>query len=249
MPRRPRVEYAGYHHIINRGVARGNIFLNERDKDKFLEILLETKEVYHFTLHAFALMDNHYHLLIETKFENLSMLTRHINSKYAQYFNKTYNRVGPLWQGRFKNWYVFDEKYLYILFRYIEQNPIKANITNQIGEYRYTASSMILVNEQLKLLGNSLLLDKELFDILGKKLSDDEISSLNAFGKTKYKMDKEEVVRLKQKSLHEYFDIDLKNKKVRNEQIRKALKDGYKQSECAKYLGLSAGAVSQIAKK
>ncbi len=135
------------------------------------------------------------------------------------------------------------------MFRYIEQNPIKANITKKIGEYRYTASSMILTNKQLKLLGNSLLLDKELFDILGKKLSNDEICLLDAFEKTKYKMDKEEIVRLKQKNLHEYFDIDLKNKKVRNEQIRKALKDGYKQSECAKYLGLSAGAVSQIAKR
>jgi len=249
MPRRPRVEYVGYHHIINRGVARNNIFLNEKDKDKFLEILLETRELYHFIVHSFALMDNHYHILIETKFENLSMLTRHINSKYAQYFNKKYNRVGPLWQGRFKNWYVFDEKYLYILFRYIEQNPIKANITKDIGEYYYSAFSMILANEQSKLLQNSKLLDKEMFDILGKKLNDDEICLLDTFEKTKYKVDKKEIVRLKQKSLFEYFDIDLKDKKVRNRQIKKALKDGYKQSECARHLGLSAGAVSQIAKK
>jgi len=87
-----------------------------------------------------------------------------------------------------------------------------------------------------------------MFDILGKKLNDDEICLLDTFEKTKYKVDKKEIIRLKQKSLHEYFDIDLKNKKVRNKQIQKALKDGYKQSECARYLGLSAGAVSQIVK-
>ncbi len=134
------------------------------------------------------------------------------------------------------------------MFRYIEQNPIKANITKGIGEYRYTASSMILASEQSKLLQNSQLLDKEMFDILGKKLNDDEICLLDTFEKTKYKVDKKEIVRLKQKSLFEYFDIDFKNKKIRNEQIKEALKDGYKQSECARYLGLSAGAISQIAK-
>ena len=100
---------------------------------------------------------------------------------------------------------------------------------------------MILVNEQSKLLQNFKLLDKEMFDILGKKLNDDEICLLDTFEKTKYKVDKKEIVRLKQKSLFEYFDIGIKDKK--------ALKDGYKQSECARYLGLSAGAVSQIAKK
>ncbi len=77
-----------------------------------------------------------------------------------------------------------------------------------------------------KLLQNSLLLNKELFDILGNKLSNNEICLLDTFRKTKYKVDEKKIIRLKQKSLHEYFDIDLKNRKVRNEQIRKALQDG-----------------------
>ena len=132
MPRKPRVEEAGFHHIINRGVARGNIFLKPDDFEKFLEIVLEAKERYNFTVHALCLMTNHYHLLIETKSENLSLTARQINSKYAQYFNKEYKRVGPLWQGRFKNYFVYDEGYMYVLIRYIEQNPIKANMTKKI---------------------------------------------------------------------------------------------------------------------
>lgn len=66
---------------------------------------------------------------------------RQINSKYSIYFNNKYKRVGPLWQGRFKSWFVYDEFYLGILVRYIEYNPIKANITKKIGEYRWAMSS------------------------------------------------------------------------------------------------------------
>ena len=69
-------------------------------------------------------MDNHYHLLLETRQENLSLIMRQINSYYAIYFNKKEGRVGHLWQGRFRSWYVLNEEYLYFLLRYIEHNPI-----------------------------------------------------------------------------------------------------------------------------
>ena len=103
MPRQPRIENIGFHYIINRGVAKSNIFLKDDDFKKFLTILEDAKLRYDFVIHSFCLMNNHYHLLIETKTKNLSLIARQINSKYAQYFNKAYNRIGPLWQGRFKN--------------------------------------------------------------------------------------------------------------------------------------------------
>ena len=147
MPRRPRVDSVGFHHIINRGVARRDIFLKNRDFEIFLEILEHAKEVYGFKVHAFCLMNNHYHLLIETTYENLSMIARQINSKYAQYFNREYKRVGPLWQGRFKSWYVYNERYLYILLRYIEQNPIKAALVDEIAKYRWCSSTLVIVKK------------------------------------------------------------------------------------------------------
>jgi REP element-mobilizing transposase RayT len=124
IPRRPRVEKEGYHHIFNRGVARGNIFLQDEDYEKFLEILEVAKERYDFRLHSLCLMNNHYHLLIETRHRNLSLLIRQINAPYAQYFNRKYSRVGPLWQGRFKNWFVYDDKYLYVLSKKLQENPV-----------------------------------------------------------------------------------------------------------------------------
>jgi len=246
MPRRPRVESIGFHHIINRGVARSNIFLKDDDFKKFLEILDDTKLRYNFIVHSFCLMSNHYHLLIETKSENLSLIARQINSKYAQYFNKEYKRVGPLWQGRFKNSFVYDDTYLSILLKYIEQNPIKANIVKKIGKYKWSSSFCILNNIYNVLLDDSMLYDKTLFSMLNNKISEDELKKLKELEKTKYKQD-EKLIRLKQQPLEFYFD-GKQDIKTRNIKIKEAVLDGYKQSEIAEFLNLSRTTISKIVK-
>jgi REP element-mobilizing transposase RayT len=245
MPRKPRVEDAGLHHIINRGVARGDIFLKNKDFEEFLQNIQIAKDRYDFIVHSLCLMSNHYHLLLETKHDNLALIMRQINSKYAQYFNREYNRIGPLWQGRFKSWFVYSDEYLYILLRYIEQNPIKASITKSIGAYPWAASSLISSDDPLTLFDKSLLFDKDLFLLLDKKLSDDDYESFDKFQKTTYKEENKKVVRLKQKSLDEHFAnyLDLKE---RNKTVFEAIKDGYKQSEIGRYLGLSSAGVSYI---
>ena len=250
MPRPPRIEQAGYYHIINRGVARMNIFLKDEDFEKFLEIVAIAKDRYDFILHSFCLMDNHYHLLIETKHENLSLIMRQINSTYAQYFNKTYDRIGPLWQGRFKNWYIYNDGYLYILLRYIEQNPIKTQSAKNIGEYRYSSSWSILNEQNIELLDSSLLFEAEVFEISGKTLTDDEMKKFERYQKTKSKPtnnDKKPII-LKQKELNVYFSQP-QDFTQRNQNISKAVKDGYTQSEIGRHLGLSRSTVSNILKR
>ena len=197
MPRKPRVEYPGYHHIINRGVAQGDIFLKDDDYVKFLELLKHTSKIYNFKVHSLCLMTNHYHLLIETKSENLSLLARQINSKYAQYFNKEYKRVGPLWQGRFKSWFVHDEHYLETLVRYIEQNPIKANITQDIGEYRWSASTLLFDQKLGTLFEESILNDKAMFSSLDKILKELAIATLQKLMNEKYKHTDEGLIKQK----------------------------------------------------
>lgn len=246
MPRAPRVESIGFHHLINRGVARGNIFLKDDDFKKFLEILEDTKSRYDFTVHSFCLMNNHYHLLVETKAENLSLIARQINSKYAQYFNKEYKRVGPLWQGRFKNSFVYDENYLSILLKYIEQNPIKANIVDAIGKYKWASSFCILNDSYNDLLQDSILYDNVLFSMLHNKVSEIELKKLEELKKTKYKQNKK-IIRLKQKQLKFYFNAE-QNIKTRNININAAVIDGYKQSEIAYFLNLSRTTISKIVK-
>jgi len=130
MARKKRMESIGFYHIVNRGVERRAIYMNDDDCIQFLEILQESAEVYNFEVYSYVLMDNYYHLLIKTSALNLSLLMRQINSRYSMYFNRKYKRVGPLWQGRFKSWYVYDERYLKSLVKYIEFNPIKANMVH-----------------------------------------------------------------------------------------------------------------------
>jgi len=246
MPRKPRIEYIGFHHIINRGVARGNIFLRDDDFKEFLEIVKVAKERYDFVLHSFCLMNNHYHLLIETKSENLSLIARQINSKYAQYFNKEYKRVGPLWQGRFKNSFVYDDSYLLILCKYIEQNPIKANMTKVVGDYKWSSAFCISNMIYEDLLKDSMLNDREIFTMSNDKISEIEQKKLEELEKVKYKKDKV-IVRLKQQTLEFYFNGKLDIKR-RNSKIKEAVLDGYKQSEIADFLKLSRTTISKVLK-
>ena len=148
MARKPRVNLAGFHHIVNRGVARDNVYKCDDDKERYLDILCKASKIYKVIVHDYCLMDNHYHLLIETTSENLSLFMRQINSNYAIYFNKKYKRTGHLWQGRYKSWYIINEQYLYDLFRYIEHNPIEAKITQKVGEYPFTLLATILNDNQ-----------------------------------------------------------------------------------------------------
>ena len=147
MARRPRVESAGYHHVYNRGVERRIVFAESKDKDKFLEIVCEVSENYDFIIHGYVIMDNHYHLLLENRTENLSAGMKQINATYAQYFNKKQKRIGHLWQDRFKSWYIFDDTYLFTLFRYLELNPIEAKIAKRVGEFKYTLLHDMLKNK------------------------------------------------------------------------------------------------------
>ncbi len=252
MPRRERIEISGYHHIYNRGVAKNDIFLSDQDKEKFVEILAKVSKEYKFNIHSFCLMDNHYHLLLENKKENLSNGMRQINSKYANYFNRKYKRVGHLWQDRFKSWYVSSEIYLFTLFKYIETNPIKARMSNKIGEYRYCATYSILKNGIPPFLQNSFVLrdynTQELFEILNIPLNKKEIENLDKLKKIKFKIDENDIVEQKRVDLNVYFkDIDDRSK--RNIAILKAFEDNYSKSEIARKLNLSVAGISKIIKK
>ncbi len=253
MARRPRVESAGYHHIYNRGVERRVVFAKPEDKDKFLEIVCEVSEHYDFIIHGYAILDNHYHLLLENSRENLSAGMRQINSTYAQYFNKKQKRVGHLWQDRFKSWYVYDENYLFTLFKYLEFNPIQAKITKKVGEFRYTLIHDMLNDKVRDCMQESFVLKwfdstSELLKTLDIKMTEEEFEKIEQFQResTAYKKEPKKIgEKLK---LEDYFSKDI-SKIERNEQILKATKDGFSQSEVAKFLGLSDSGVSRIVKK
>ena len=159
MARRPRIDLAGFHHVINRGVNRSDIFGIDEDYAVFLRILDKASLDYKVIVHDYCLMSNHFHIMVETELDNLSLFMKQVNANYAIYFNKRTKRSGHLWQGRFKSWFITDEKYLYTLIKYIENNPIKAKMIENLGEYKYSSyQSFIGLSEPLICVKNSIIL-------------------------------------------------------------------------------------------
>ena len=244
MPRKPRIDLPGFHHVINRGVNRQNIFLCDDDKGEFLRIVAVARETYHLTIHSFCVLDNHYHLLVETSKANLSLAIRYINSQYAIYFNKKNNRVGPLWQGRFKSSYVLGDEYLYLLMRYIEMNPVKAGLAKMVAEYPFSSSYFVENSIVVELLAGSILYNDDIQSWL-LPLNEKELGSLSDFNRVKYEKQADALAAKKQQPLTDYFPAGV-NRTQRNNSIYLALLDGYRQGEIARYLNLSAVAVSKI---
>ncbi len=161
MPRKPRVDAAGFHLVINRGVANRKIFYEEQDYVKFLDILCASAKLYNFNVHSYSLLFDHYHLLVETNEENISLAIRYINSNYAVYFNKKYNRVGHLWKGRYESWYILNKSFLPTLVLHIEQYPVKIGLAKSIEEYRYSSyRSFANIDEPIECLRRSFIFKK-----------------------------------------------------------------------------------------
>ncbi len=140
MARPLRIEYAGaYYHITARGNERREIFLNDQDREKFLSYLETANQRYGAGIHIYCLMSNHYHLLLGTPLGNLSQIMRHINGAYTNYFNAKRHRAGHLLQGRYKAIVVDVDEYAGELSRYIHLNPVRAGMTNEPEEYRWSS--------------------------------------------------------------------------------------------------------------
>jgi putative transposase len=140
MARPLRIEFAGaLYHITSRGNARGSIYLNDSDRHSFLQILGSTCDRHDWLCHAYCLMTNHYHLLIETQSPTLSKGMKSINGSYTQDFNKRHKRVGHVFQGRFNAILVESNTYLLELARYIVLNPVRASMVRCAGEWRWSS--------------------------------------------------------------------------------------------------------------
>jgi REP element-mobilizing transposase RayT len=129
MARPFRIEYSGaFYHISSRSNERKAVFKSERDREKFLLYFGSATERYSAIIHAYCLMDNHYHLLMETSAGNLSQIMHHINGACTTYFNAKRVRSGHLFQGRYKAILTEADEYAKELSRYIHLNPVQAGM-------------------------------------------------------------------------------------------------------------------------
>ncbi len=135
-----RLSETGIYHVIFRGVNRFNIFEEDKDYEKILEIITDLKENVSFDIYAYVLMNNHAHLIIkESELAEISLIMKRMLTRYAGWFNRKYDRSGILIANRFKSEPVETEDYLLTLARYIHQNPVKGGLTSKIDNYKWSS--------------------------------------------------------------------------------------------------------------
>jgi len=161
MGRQLRIEYPGAHyHVTSRGNERKDVFKSQKDREQFLRYLESAVSRYDAVIHAYCLMSNHYHLLLETPAGNLSKIMQHINGAYTNYFNVKRKRSGHLFQGRYKAIVIEADEYAQQLSRYIHLNPVRSNMVAKPEEYRWSSySEYIGIRKSPEWLLTSFILD------------------------------------------------------------------------------------------
>ena len=147
MARPLRIEYEGaFYHVTSRGNERGKVFFEAKDYEKFKDYLKGACEKFGIVIHAYVLMTNHYHLLIETPEANLSRAMHYINGAYTSYLNMRKKRSGHLFQGRYKSIIVDSDSYLLELSRYLHLNPVSAGMVDKPADYPYSSCNAYLTS-------------------------------------------------------------------------------------------------------
>ena len=141
MARLPRLNLPNIpQHVVQCGNNRQVCFFSEQDYTVYLDKLKDYAKKCHVNVHAFVLMTNHVHLLMTPETEKgASQLMHSLGRYYVMYINKTYQRTGTLWEGRYKSTLVDSEKYFLLVRRYIELNPVRANMVEHPAEYPWSS--------------------------------------------------------------------------------------------------------------
>ena len=140
MTRPLRIEYAGaVYHITSRGNEKKSVYKDDQDRTNFLNTLQHVNKRYNWICHAYCLMDNHYHLLIETPDGNLSLGMRQLNGVYTQLFNRRHQRPGHLFQGRYKAILIQKDSHLLEVCRYVVLNPVRARMVERPEDWKWSS--------------------------------------------------------------------------------------------------------------
>lgn len=198
MPRTPRkYSETGIYHIMLRGNARENIFIDNQDKGKLLKIILQKRKEGLFLIYAYCIMDNHAHLILKELKEPISNSMKKITTSYAYYFNKKYNRVGHVFQDRFRSEVIKDDSYLLSVIRYVHNNPEHAVIKDK-EDYQWS-SYQFYISQDSKL--------PETKDIL-KIFSTDLNEAVGMFADFSKKFEKREYLDIEKRKVINQQDIN-----------------------------------------
>lgn len=141
MARLPRLTVPGIpHHVIQRGNNRQAIVVDDRDRETLLDLLIEHAAANKVAVHAWVLMDNHFHLLATPSTETgLPKLMQAVGRRYVQLFNKRHGRTGTLWEGRYRSTLVQTDRYLLACMAYLDLNPVRAGMVQRAADWRWSS--------------------------------------------------------------------------------------------------------------
>lgn len=275
MSRPLRIEYPGaLYHVTARGNRKEKIYLSEYDRKFFLKILESVIDRYHWVCYAYCLMDNHYHLLIETPDANLSRGMRQLNGVYTQKFNWLHDTVGHIFQGRYKAYLIDKESYFLEVLRYIVLNPVRAGFVKDPSEFEWSSFTatvrssekpfFLSIDRVLRYFSenenDAIRLYKEfVLSGIGKESPWKELRGVvlgherfveEVENRIKHRGDPGEISKAERfvakPELSEIF-FGLKSKDDRNRRIIQAVfKSGYSSKEVSDYLGIHYSTVSKI---
>ncbi len=194
------------YHIIIRGIDKQEIFFDEDDRYKFMNIIENTKEKYKYEIYSYCLMDNHVHFVIYDKQDKISKIMQSIQISYALYFNRKYERTGHLFQNRFFSKKIEDRDYLKVVCRYIHQNPLKAGI-GRTEEYKWSSYKEYI--KKSRIISSKLLLSIFSEDIENAKKEFIKYHNLD-------------VEKSKQDELNDVFEYEM-YEKLTDEEVKKCI--------------------------
>lgn len=265
MPRRSRkLVQSGVYHVMLRGIEKKNIFIDDEDKQRIMHTIIEKRELEGFKLNAYCIMDNHIHLLIKEEKETVSQTVKRIGTSYAYYFNKKYDRIGHLFQDRFKSEPIKDDVQMLAVVRYIHNNPVKAGMVENAKDYEWSSYRIYCSSERYahRCIQGIVRDVEEILSIY----SPDIMKAQKAFIKSSNEMeddifidfdisDKEIDIRKNKKIIEQYLEelklekSDLKKNSQKLFMLVKKLKEdeGISLRQIAEILRLSRGLVQRTA--
>ena len=262
---------------MQRGNNRENIFQSDKDKNFFMIQLGESKLKFGFQLYGYALLDNHYHLLLKTNEIPLSKIMQRQNSLYSRYFNRVHERTGHLFGLRYKAALVQDESYLFAVLRYIHWNPVKAGLSDKAAGYRWSSDSHYRHNRSdlvdIDFIYESISSDRQFaINEYLRLIQDDEVKSydkMHAIGDGAFlqsvrqaegvsgsgleKVNLDDLLQTVAGNRETYNEIKSGSRKrdlvrLKSEYIKKAHEEGYNYREIADSINISKAAISKLLK-
>jgi REP element-mobilizing transposase RayT len=247
MPRQARRQSeSGIYHIMLRGINQQQIFEDEEDNEKFIEVLKVCKLISEYKIYAYCLMGNHLHLLLKVEKENLEQIFKRIGARYVYWYNWKYRRKGHLFQDRFKSEPVDDDPYFLAALRYIHQNPVKAGIGRL--DYKYSSYNEYINKKVGQLTDIDFVFEmigRDQFISFNNEANEDEFLDLEIDDFRLTDAEAREIIfRIsKCKTVAEFQGLDIEH---RDKYLRKLKESGISIRQTSRLTGVSKGIVEKM---